>query len=228
MYDHGHFCLLICPHGNYEENYKKHLNNEMLPWFLFQLFPRDEKEASEGMWNYIEKSPLFEPTSSQKCVICNFLYKIFKENRVDKDGIIWFSHNILDNISFKSFFTPLLKDNHIQKLIYLELDSKSEGDFLLNKKVNFKKINSKELFDLKDKNQFECSVLYEILNVIEYTLDDISGIGTGTIKKLEEAGIHTLKDLINCNVKLKAKEIQGVGVTSLNKWKQEAKSLLNK
>ncbi|MFX1394744.1 MAG: helix-hairpin-helix domain-containing protein, partial [Promethearchaeota archaeon] len=111
---------------------------------------------------------------------------------------------------------------------YLELDSKSEGDFLHNKKVNFKKINSKELFDLKDKNQFECSVLYEILNIIEYTLDDISGIGSGTIKKLEENGIHTLNDLINCNAKVKAKEIKGVGVTSLNKWKQEAKKLLNK
>jgi len=228
MYDHGHFCLLICPHGNCEKDYKKQLNDEILPWFLFQLFPRDEKEASEGMWNYIEKSPLFEPTSSQKCVICNFLYKIFKENKVDKDGIIWFSHNILDNISFKSFFTPLLKDNHIQKLIYLELDSKAEGDFLHNKKVNLKKIDSRELFHLKENNQFEKSVLYEILNLIEYTLDDISGIGNEKVKKLKDAGIHTLNDLINCNVKVKAKEIQGVGEQSLNKWKQEARKLLNK
>ncbi|MFX1452635.1 MAG: helix-hairpin-helix domain-containing protein, partial [Promethearchaeota archaeon] len=97
-----------------------------------------------------------------------------------------------------------------------------------NKKVNFKKINSEELFELKDKNQFEHSVLYEILNVIEYTLDDISGIGPETVKKLIDAGINTLNDLINCNVKVKAKEIQGVGLTSLNKWKQEAKKILNK
>lgn len=68
------------------------------------------------MWRSIEKSPLFEPISIQECSICSFLSKIFEEKKGEHDRSILFSHNILDMMSFKSFFTPLLKNNQIKKI----------------------------------------------------------------------------------------------------------------
>jgi len=67
----------------------------------------------------------------------------------------------------------------------------------------------------------------DIMKIIDQA-KDICLNPAGTIKKLKDAGIHTLNDLINCDAKVKAKEIQRVGEQSLIKWKQEARKLLNK
>lgn len=162
MYDRGHFCLLICPQGKWEENDRKNLYEDIISRFLSHLFPRNEKEAHKMMWDSIEKSPLFEPTPAEECSICYFLNKIFKEKNEGKGGFLLFSHNILDLISFKSFFTPLLRDNKIKEIFYLEIDSEGQRDFLDKKVIELKQINSTEVFDLKDKDQFEMGVLYEI------------------------------------------------------------------
>ncbi|MBD3213513.1 MAG: hypothetical protein GF311_12975 [Candidatus Lokiarchaeota archaeon] len=68
----------------------------------------------------------------------------------------------------------------------------------------------------------------EVLFVKEskYSLQDVPGIGPAYAEKLNTAGIHTIKDLLACNVKMKAKEIHGVGVGSLNKWRQNARQIM--
>ena len=162
MYDRGHFCLLVSPQGKWDEKNKKNLYEDIISRFLSHLFPRNEKEAHKMMWDSIEKSPLFKPTNTKECSICYFLNKIFEEKNKDKDGFLLFSHNILDFMSFKSFFTPLLENNRISEIFYLELDSESERDFLDKKVLELKQINSTEVFDLKDKDQFEMGVIYKI------------------------------------------------------------------
>ena len=52
-----------------------------------------------------------------------------------------------------------------------------------------------------------------------YKLEDILGIETKFAAKLRKAKILTVKDLLNCNVKMKSKEIEGIGEGRLNKWK---------
>ena len=61
----------------------------------------------------------------------------------------------------------------------------------------------------------------------KYKLEDIPGIGPKKASALKKAGILTIKDLLNCNVKMKAKEIAGVGEASLNKWRQNARQILS-
>ncbi len=51
-------------------------------------------------------------------------------------------------------------------------------------------------------------------------------MGSAKAKTLNSAGILTIKDLINCNEKILAQQLKGIGVASLNKWKQAARQLL--
>ena len=45
-------------------------------------------------------------------------------------------------------------------------------------------------------------------------------------EKLRNSKILTVKDLLYCNVKIKSKEIDGIGEGRLNKWKQNARQIL--
>jgi len=77
---------------------------------------------------------------------------------------------------------------------------------------------------------FECVCGKEIC-FFDPQPDDISnipGIGPKKEKLLKKANIKTFKDLINSNTKVKAPEIPGVSVASLNKWKQKARKLLKR
>ena len=54
----------------------------------------------------------------------------------------------------------------------------------------------------------------------EFLITDIPGIGLKTAEKLYNYGICKIKDLHYCEIDLKAKEITGLSVKKLNKWKQ--------
>jgi len=60
----------------------------------------------------------------------------------------------------------------------------------------------------------------------KYKIEDIPGIGPVFAEKLRKSRIMTVKDLLNCNVKMKSKEIEGIGENRLNKWKQNARQIL--
>ncbi|MBD3213516.1 MAG: hypothetical protein GF311_12990 [Candidatus Lokiarchaeota archaeon] len=64
-----------------------------------------------------------------------------------------------------------------------------------------------------------------IVKESKYSLQDVPGIGPAYAEKLNNAGIYSIKDLLGCNVKIKAKEIYGVGEASLNKWRQNARQI---
>ncbi|MHA1269654.1 MAG: helix-hairpin-helix domain-containing protein [Candidatus Helarchaeota archaeon] len=54
---------------------------------------------------------------------------------------------------------------------------------------------------------------------------DISGLGPAKIKLLNNNGIHTIEDLLNCNPEELASKITGIGTKSLEKWIKSAKEL---
>lgn len=60
----------------------------------------------------------------------------------------------------------------------------------------------------------------------KYKLSDVPGIGAAKVKLLNKGGINTVKDLINCNSKVVAKQVKGLGEASLNKWKQAARQIM--
>ncbi|MFW9830095.1 MAG: helix-hairpin-helix domain-containing protein, partial [Candidatus Thorarchaeota archaeon] len=78
--------------------------------------------------------------------------------------------------------------------------------------------------EVKEKEETEELI---ILKESKYKLEDVPGIGSKFAEKLREAHIITIKDLMSCNVKMKAKEISGIGEVRLNKWKQNAKQILS-
>ncbi|MEJ2249372.1 MAG: helix-hairpin-helix domain-containing protein, partial [Candidatus Lokiarchaeota archaeon] len=66
-----------------------------------------------------------------------------------------------------------------------------------------------------------------IIKQSKYNLQDVPGIGPKYANKLKEAEIHTVKDLLECNAKMKAKEIYGIGETRINNWKQNARQIMD-
>lgn len=85
-------------------------------------------------------------------------------------------------------------------------------------------LKNKETAVIKEREEEESVI---IIKEKKYELTDVPGIGPAKKNKLVSAGIYTIKDLLNCNVKIKAKEISGVGEVSLNKWRQNARQILN-
>ncbi|KKM85858.1 hypothetical protein LCGC14_1284800 [marine sediment metagenome] len=164
MYDAGHLCLLIFAQSTWKENYAKKLLEYISSNFLSQLKPRSEQEGAQISWNEVYEDPLFEPPPTFNCQICSFLSEIFNKKKRNNDGMILFSHNVLDVIGFKAFFTPLIKNAKIKKLLFLELSIFNEEEFLKHKTLISQQVHSYEIFELVDNDRFENGTLYEILN----------------------------------------------------------------
>ena len=83
-----------------------------------------------------------------------------------------------------------------------------------------------EMVETKEKEKIEEE---ETIFVKEskYKLEDVPGIGPKFAEKLRKAQILSVKDLLNCNVKMKAKEITGIGEARLNNWKQNVRQILS-
>ncbi len=135
MYDAGHFCLLIIAQATWKDHYKKGLYKTLSSNFLLELKPSSEEEATKISWNEVYEEPFFEPLpQNYECDICSLISKAFNEKKGINDGMTLFSHNVLDAIGFKSFFTPLMKNNKIKKMLYFELNFYDEKEFMKNKK----------------------------------------------------------------------------------------------
>lgn len=165
MYDAGHFCLLVFAQGTWKEHYKKELHENLSTNFVSQLKPRNEEEARKIAFNEVYEEPFFEPPPQKfKCDICSLINEAFEEKKGTNDGIILFSHNLLDAIGIKAFFVPLLKNNNIKKIFYFELSMFDEKAFLSHETLATKKLRSQEMLQIVYDDQFEKGIIYEILN----------------------------------------------------------------
>lgn len=66
-----------------------------------------------------------------------------------------------------------------------------------------------------------------LIKAEKYELIDIPGIGSPRVKRLNTAGIYTIRDLLECNSKIIAQKIRGIGVATLDRWKQNAKQIIS-
>ncbi len=165
MYDGGHSCLLVFAQGSWKDQYKKKFQENLTSNFLLQLEPRSEEEARKIAWNETIVEPFFEPPPRKyNCEICSFINDAFQEKKGINDGMILFTHVVLDAIGFKAFFAPLMKNTKIKKILYFELSMFDEKDFMSHKKLVTKQARSHEIFEIVDNDQFENGIIYEILN----------------------------------------------------------------
>ena len=68
----------------------------------------------------------------------------------------------------------------------------------------------------------------ELIFYKEKNLRDIPGLGSRAENKLKMAGIYTIKDLLECNSKIIASKIMGIGEITIYKWKQAAIHIIKK
>ena len=113
----------------------------------------------------------------------------------------------------------ILKDNNINLYEYSSKNIEELAKVSKPKSIPEKK----SLNDIKKVKPKEDIIL---IKDPKYSLEDIKGIAKTTADKLRKASINTLKELINCNSKTTASEIDRVGKTSIDNWKQIAKQLL--
>ena len=113
----------------------------------------------------------------------------------------------------------ILKDNNINLYEYSSKNIEELAKLSKPKSTPEKK----SLDDIKKVKPQEDIIL---IKELKYSLEDIKGIAKTTADKLRKASINTLKELINCNSKTTASEIDRIGKTSIDKWKQIAKQLL--
>ena len=113
----------------------------------------------------------------------------------------------------------ILKDNNI--LLY-EYSSKNIEELVKVSKPQL--IPEKEPLEVNKEIKPKKEII--LIKDPKYSLEDIKGIGATTAEKLRKAGINTVKELINCNSKTTASEIDRVGKPSIDKWKQIAKQLI--
>jgi len=118
----------------------------------------------------------------------------------------------------------VLKDNDIE-LFYFNSPIVDQVQRLREKEEN-KDIDLgdeiPEITEIIDKKGEEVIIIKKN----KYQLEDIPGIGPMFADKLRKSKILTVKDLLNCNVKMKSKEIKGIGEARLNNWKQNARQIL--
>ncbi len=120
----------------------------------------------------------------------------------------------------------VLKDNIIE-LFYFNSPIVEQIQRQRNKdvpEVKEKPSDIMGLIDIKKGKKSEVGLIF--VKEEKYKLEHIPGIGPAFAEKLRKGKIFTVKDLLNCNVKMKSKEIKGIGEARLNTWKQNARQIL--
>lgn len=120
----------------------------------------------------------------------------------------------------------VLKDNNIELFYYSSPIVEQIQHQIEQVEINLE-LESPKLQDVIEVKEKEKKEEVIILKKDRYKLEDVPGIGPKFAEKLQNAQILSVKDLINCNIKMKAKEITGIGEARLNTWKQNAKQILS-
>ncbi len=152
----------------------------------------------------------------------NWLYRMRgREYNPEKGDFAFF---ICPSNTITEQTNKVLKDNEIE-LFYFNSPIVEQVQRLREKEES-KDIEieeeATEITEIKEKKGEEVIFVKED----KYQLEDIPGIGPVFADKLRSSKIVTIKDLLYCNVKIKSKEIDGIGVGRLNKWKQNARQIL--
>jgi len=147
----------------------------------------------------------------------NWLYRMKgREFKPEKGDFAFF---ICPYQSISKGIKDVLENNNIE--IYPYISTKVEG-------IKTSKAVEEPITIVSPETQVgtEQKGTLKFIQQIKYKLRDVPGIGEKTEAKLKRVGILTIKDLLECSVNAIAKQIDRVGVASLNKWKQNARQIL--
>ena len=165
---HNHFCLLIFGQGLWKETFTKKISKETkFNFFHLSGYSVDSLFCTCPICNALVK--LFDPMNPDGyidvCDLCTALYKRFKEIQGQNEGMILFSHQLMDDLNqLENLTQNLLTNEKIKKIYILELEwvKISKSIPLLLEDINQKRLRKSEFIDLIKKNLFEYKVIYEI------------------------------------------------------------------
>ena len=157
----GHFCFLIFTQVKWQEKYKVKLIKEINKEFLRYAY-----------WDPIYDIPvkLFDPLVRDEdydiCDLCLELIPRFKINLGSSEGVIRFSHKLIQLKDIEFFFRKILTDSQVKKIYFLMLDHNSyiKKTNILKTINNIKEqqVNRDDFFNLVQNEKIDFSIIYEI------------------------------------------------------------------
>ncbi|MFX1494817.1 MAG: hypothetical protein ACFFBZ_11085 [Promethearchaeota archaeon] len=158
----GHFCFLIFAQGKWQEKYKDKLKAEIKKDFLKYAY-----------WDQMYDIPvkLFDPLVKEDedfdaCDLCLELIPRFEDKLGTNEGLIRFSHKLIQLEDIERFFGKILTDIMVKKVYFLMLDHNSYVIGMNVPKIisNIKeqRVNPDRFFQLIKTEKLDFNILYEI------------------------------------------------------------------
>lgn len=173
---HDHFCLLIFGQGLWKDSFTKKISKETkTSFFHLSGYSIDSLFCTCPICNALVK--LFDPLNPGDyvdfCDLCKALYKKLEDIKEHNEGLILFSHQLMQDLNrLQNLTQSLLSNDKIKKLYILEVEwvkiSKPIPQVI--NEISHNRLKKSEFFELLKANKYEYRVIYEIFKDKYYSV----------------------------------------------------------
>jgi len=165
---HDHFCLLLFGQGLWKDSFTRKISKETKTnFFHLSGYSKDSLFCTCPICNALVK--LFDPLNPGDyvdfCDLCKALYNKFEGIKGQNEGIILFSHQLMNDMNqIQNLTQNLLAIEKIKKIYILEVEWVKISKLVPSIIEDIKHIRLKksEFFELLKENKFEYRIIYEI------------------------------------------------------------------
>lgn len=162
-----HFCILVFGQGLWKDSFTKKISKETkVSFFHLSGYSKDSLFCTCPICNALIK--LFDPEDPGEyvdfCDLCKALHEIFKDIKGQNDGVIFFSHNLMDIEALQNLVQNLLSDKQIKKIYILEIEFNKLYKYVpvIMEMISQDRLKKSDFIELLKDNKFEYCTIYEI------------------------------------------------------------------
>ena len=165
---HDHFCLLIFGQDFWKENFTQKISKETkTSFFHLSGYSEDSLFCTCPICNSLVK--FFDPMNPGEfvdfCDLGKALYKKFESIKEQNEGMILFSHQLMNDLDqLQTLTQTLLSNDKIKKIYVLEVERVKISKPIpsIMNELTQKRLKKSEFLELLKENRFEYRTIYEI------------------------------------------------------------------